>query len=187
MHEARMQFIYSGDDGSRIVSWFKKHLQGIASCLNSGLPEASLTLLYSGIDTLGLLNAPPDATDATRQTFLDWCEQYLLTRLKGVDGESLTALDLYAARCGVLHTSSSVSRLGREGEAHEVWYRFQGQAGVNLMANVRLQPVGLDIEHFAIAFKEATIAFLTDLNQDQAKIQTAETRAGCFFRWGKVE
>ena len=180
-----MQFVYPGDDGSRIVSWFKMHLRAVATCANSGLPEASLTLLYVGIDTLGWLAASPERDDA-KAAFMDWCEKYLLRRLRSIEGQPLTALDLYAAPCGVLHTSSPVSKLGREGDAHEVWYEFRGRAGFNLMANVKLQPIVLDIERFAVAFQEGSVAFITDLQRDQTRFQAAEGRAGNFFRWGTL-
>jgi hypothetical protein len=181
-----MQFEYGGDNGCPIVSWFRERLRAVKCCFDSGLPEASLTLLYSGIDTLGLLAAPPDVSDATRATFIDWCEKYLVTLLKSIDGKSLMALDLYAARCGVLHTSRSVSRLGREGVAHEVCYQFQGQSGVNLGLNAKLEPAMLDIAHFAIAFTKGGTAFIRDLNRDPTRLKTARARAQSFFRWGTL-
>ena len=61
-----MRFEYAGDDGSRIVSWFKGHLRAIETCVNEDLPEASLTLIYSGIGTFGLLAALPGAVSSTR-------------------------------------------------------------------------------------------------------------------------
>jgi len=145
-----------------------------------------LTLLYSGVDTLGLLAAHPDVKNATQATFIAWSEQYLVTRLKSVDGKPLTALDLYAARCGILHTSSSVSRLGREGKARDIFYQFQGKHGVNLGLNAKLEPLMLDIAHFAMAFKEGGLAFISYLNQDPTRIETALARALTFFRWGTL-
>jgi hypothetical protein len=180
-------FLYAGDEGSRIFSWFKEHVQAITLCVDAGFPEAGLTLLYSGIEALGLLAAPSGTIDATGKTFKDWCEKYLMPKLQSVNGNPLTALDLWAARCGVLHTSTPVSKLGREGKAHELWYQFRGRAGVNLMANVQLVPLGLDIEHLVITFKEGGLAFIKDLNQDQTKLQIAEQRAGSFLRWGRWE
>jgi hypothetical protein len=59
-----VHFEYAGDNGSRTISWFKEHLRAIATCINEGLPDASLTLIYSGIDTFGLLAASPDLVDA---------------------------------------------------------------------------------------------------------------------------
>jgi len=86
-----------------------------------------LGVIYSGIDTLGLLAAAPEIDDATGETFKGWCKKYLLARLQSIDGKPLEAVDLWAARCGVLHTSAPVSTLSRKGEAHEIWYRFQGK------------------------------------------------------------
>jgi hypothetical protein len=182
-----LQFIYKGDNGCPIVAWFRERLRAIGCCFDSDLPEASLTLLYSGIDTLGLLAASPDETDARRSTFVDWCDKYILTRLNSTDGKSLTALDLYAARCGILHTSSSVSSLGRDGEAREICYQFGGKHGVNLGAlNVKLEPTMLDIAELAVAFKEGGIEFIADLAKDSTRLETARARAGGFFRWGTL-
>lgn len=177
-------FEYGGDDGSPIVSWLRKHLRAIGLCFDSGFPEAILTLLYSGIDTFGFLAASPSETNANKQTFKKWCNEYLLTRLKSVDGETLTSLDPYAARCGILHTSSPVSTHSREGEAREVCYQFRGQHGVNLTMNDKLGPLMLDIEEFVIAFKESGIAFIQDVSRDRTRFEAAERRASSFFRWG---
>jgi hypothetical protein len=182
-----MRFAYTGDDGSRIISWFEEHLRAIASCLDGGLPEAGLILIYSGIDTLGLLAAPADFNDATRDTFKNWCEKYLLARLPSIEGRAVAAVDLWAARCGVLHTSTPVSRLSREGGAHEIWYQFQGKAGVNLIMNAKLEPLGVEIEKFAMAFKEGGLAFITDLSNDSTCHQVAAGRAQHFLRWGTRE
>ncbi len=179
-------FEYSGDDSLMIVSWLRKHLRAIGLCFDSGLPEAILTLLYSGIDTLGFLAAAPSKQNATDETFMNWCNEYLLTRLKSVDGKTLTALDIYAARCGILHTSSSVSNRSRKGEAREVCYQFKGQHGINLIMNVKLEPLLLDIEEFVIAFKESGTAFIQDLSRDQTRREAAEGRASSFFRWGTL-
>jgi len=161
-------------------------LDALATCINAGLPEASLTLIYSGIDTFGLLNAPPGDLDATGDTYKKWCEKYVLTRLQSVDGEPVTAVDLWAARCGVLHTSTPLSKLEREGKAHQIWYKFLGKVGVNFIMNAKLKPFGLDIHQFAMAFKQGGLAFLADLQQDQTALETANARAQHFLRWAKV-
>ena len=182
-----MQFEYAGDEeGGRILSWFKMRLEALATCIDAGLPEASLTLIYSGIDTFGLLAASPGDLDATGDTYRHWCEKYILTRLRTIEGDPVTALDLWAARCGVLHTSTPLSKLEREGKAHQIWYQFLGQAGMNLIMNAKLKPFGLDIPKFALAFKEGGLAFLADLGLDPVALEIANARAQHFLRWGKV-
>jgi hypothetical protein len=108
------------------------HLRAIETCLSAELPEASLVLIYSGFDTFdtfGLLAAQPGVPDATGETFKQWCEKYILPRIKSVEGDVVTAVDLWGARCGMLHTSTPLSSKEREGKAHQIWYRFAGKAG----------------------------------------------------------
>ena len=181
-----MRFEYAGDDLNRIVSWFKSHCNSIATCLDAEFPEASLTLIYSGIDTFGLLAAPPDVLDASGNTYKQWCEKYILPRIKSVEGVPVTVVDLWAARCGILHTSTPLSKLERDGKAHQIWYQFLDKGGVNLITSSKLPLLGLDVLNLAMAFKEGGIAFITDINQDQARFQAADERAQHFLRWGKV-
>jgi transposase len=178
---------YGGDDPNknRMVSWFQMQLRAIGTCLDADLPEACLALIYSGIDTFGLLAAPAAVLDSTRDTFKRWCEKYILPRIWSVEGTTITSVDLYAARCGILHTSTPLSKLERAGEAHQIWYRYGDKAGLNLIMNTRLPPLGLDIQSLAVAFKEGGIACIADINQDVAAFQAADARAQHFLRWGK--
>src|SRR5262249_34833710 len=77
------------------------------------------------------------------------------------------------ARCGVLHTSSAESRLGQEGRAQEVWYRFKGRIGVNLMTNTPRQAVLVDVEVLISASERASGVFLAELEHDQSRIAIA--------------
>jgi hypothetical protein len=183
-----VRFEYAGDDPNknRMVSWFQSHCHAIATCLNATLPEATLVLIYSGFDTFGLLAASPAVLDATGDTFKQWCEKYILPRIKSVEGDPVTALDLWGARCGILHTSTPLSKLEREGKAHQIWYQFVGKAGMNFIMDSKLPPLGLDIQNLALAFKEGGIACITDIHQDAAAFQIADARAQHFLRWGTV-
>lgn len=182
-----MVFTYAGDRGSRTVSWLGPHLKGIALSLENELPEQALASIYSGIDTLGLLGAATGITDATRSTFMTWCEAYILPRVQSVEGDPLTAVDLYAARCGVLHTSTPESALGRKGDAREIWYQFRGRTGVNMLCDLSVPALRLDVEVFAWAFRDGAVAFFADLQKDPARLQVADARAQHFLRWGIVE
>lgn len=53
-----------GDDDA-VTSWLKDGVRAIKLCLEANLPEAATSLIYAGIDTLGMLNAP--AEPARRQ------------------------------------------------------------------------------------------------------------------------
>jgi hypothetical protein len=94
-------FEYAGDDPNknRMASWFQMHLRAIGVCLKSELPEASLVLIYPGFDTLGLLAAPPNVLDASGDTYKQWCEKYVLPRIKSAEDAPVTPVDLWGARC----------------------------------------------------------------------------------------
>ena len=77
-----------------------------------------LVIAYSTIDTLGLLDAPPDQIDARKSSFLAWVESYLLPNIR-VD---CSATDIWAARCAVLHAFTTESNLSRTGKAKELQY-----------------------------------------------------------------
>lgn len=88
------------------------------SLIKQGLHGHYLVVAYSTIDTLGLLGAPPGQIEARKSSFLPWVERYLLPNLK-VD---CTAIDIWAARCAILHTFSTQSELSRKGKARELQY-----------------------------------------------------------------
>ncbi len=179
-----MLFDYDGDEqGGQILSWFKKQLKTIGTLWDAELPEAVLTIIYSGIDAFGLLAAPPGVLDANRTTFKQWCEKYILPRLHTVEGTAITAVDLYAARCGVLHTSTPLSSLEREGNACQLFYEFKGKTGINMLLNSQQMPVRINVQNLAMAFKEGGIAFLKDLKSDPNSLKTADDRAQHFLRW----
>lgn len=71
---------------------------GIELCLENKLNSPAQVLIYSAIDIVSWLASPEKY--ASKVSFIKWVEAYLLP------GSSIkaTALDLYAARCGIIHT-----------------------------------------------------------------------------------
>jgi hypothetical protein len=182
-----VKFYYDGDEpGGQMLSWFKLQLKAIGALWDAELPEAMLTIMYSGIDSFGLLAAPTGVLDASGNTFKQWCEKYILTRLQSVDGTPITSTDLWAARCGILHTSTPLSQLERDGKARQVFYQFKDKTLVNMILNAPKMPVRIDIANLGFALKEGGIAFLTDLKNDPPSQKLADDRAQHFLRWVTV-
>lgn len=182
-----MQFHYDGTKpGGQLLEWFKKQLNAMGILWDAELPEAMLTIVYAGIDTFGLLAAPAEVCDANRSTFKQWCEEYILPRINTDEGNKITADDLYAARCGVLHSSTPLSKMEREGKACQLFYEFKGKIGVNMILNAQQKPAHIDIGKLAMAFKEGGLAFLINLKGDPAREQLAHSRAQHFLRWGTL-
>ena len=175
---------YNGDEpGGQALAWFKLQLKTIGMLWDAELPEASLIIIYSGIDALGWLAAPAVVPFATQNTFKQWCEKYILTRLRSPDGGAITSDDLYGARCGILHTSTPLSKSEIKGIARQVFYQFNGKTGINLILNAQQLPIQIDIVSLGISFKEGGIAFLSDLKSDPLSLSAANDRAQHFLRW----
>src|SRR5437764_14091045 len=87
-------------------------IRAVRLCLAQHLPLPALMLLYAGIDTAGWL-AADDPKAPVGQRFTEWVDRYLLPRTT----LKVTALELYAARCAVLHTMTARSDLSDAGKA----------------------------------------------------------------------
>jgi hypothetical protein len=100
---------------------FKQIMAAADLCITAKLNTPALILLYSAIDAASWLCA--EFPDGPVQTyFVAWVEKYILAagRLE------CSALDLWAARCGIVHTLSASSRLSREGKARKIFYVNRG-------------------------------------------------------------
>jgi hypothetical protein len=100
---------------------FKQIIAAAELCISARLNTPALILLYSAIDAASWLCAE-DPDGPVQKYFVAWVEKYLLT----ADKFGCSALDLWAARCGIVHTFSASSRLSREGKVHEIIYVNRG-------------------------------------------------------------
>jgi hypothetical protein len=77
-----------------------------------------LVLLFSSIDSMGLLDAPTTQTSANGSSFKAWVKSFLLP-----NGQfEFNEVDFWAARCSVLHTFTTESDLSKDGGAREIKY-----------------------------------------------------------------
>ena len=168
--------------GSPVWAWLEQRAAAVRACLDSGFAEEALVLVYSAFDTLAFLGSPAGKEYSGSRPFIEWCEKYIVPCFGSSSGGP-SGIDLYGARCGVLHVSSARSTLGQQGKAREIWYQFRGQHGLNLATNTRMRAVGLDIELLVVAFEKGSHCFLEELNRDQIRYALAEERARSFFTW----
>ena len=100
---------------NKIAMYCQKTMLAFKILHEKELFEHMLVLLYSSIDVLGLLNADENTTKATRATFMGWINEYMdLSKL------NLSAIDIYSARCSVLHTHSTESDLSKNGKVKDI-------------------------------------------------------------------
>lgn len=90
--------------------------ESISMLLEALRAKSALILLYSGIDILGALDSADGV--ASRETFLRWADRYMEPAAK----LGCSSLELFSARCGLLHNLSPITNLTKAGEAREFIY-----------------------------------------------------------------
>jgi hypothetical protein len=100
-------------------STFAKMFEAAELCRQRALDVPMLVLIYTAMDTLAWA-LYGDNVKGVRERFTALCDTYILP---GSLIES-TALELYAARCSVLHTLGWESNLSNSGKARAVFYSF---------------------------------------------------------------
>ncbi len=156
------------------------HASGIDACMEKKAITPALVLIYSAIDTTGWL----DSTEAftTRNDFMTWVDKYLL-KSKPL---RCTALDLYAARCGLLHTFSPDSQLSSAGKARVICYAWGTAKTEDLQRSIDLKNkvnelVAVHIDELYQAWKSGLVLFGEELDKDPGRKTRVLTKAGKFF------
>jgi hypothetical protein len=152
--------------GSRgIISKIEPHVAAIRLCLENHFRMPALALIYCGIDVLANLSRPADNPKVTRPDFENWAERYMeCEKLLEVSG-----LDLYAARCGILHTYTMDSPLSTTGRARPIVYAWGGKnpdEPMNLLRALGRPEVMIKIETLFSAFLHGIESFEKALNDD---------------------
>lgn len=156
-------------------------IKSIELCLNAKLQLSSLILLYSGIDIVAWLNRPASKEQASRKDFIRWVDDYLLPN----PNIKCRAIDLYAARCAIVHSYSFSSRLSKDGEAKEIYYSW-GKANLKSLQNdidrrLKKSAVAIHINDFLEAFKKGIEKFKLSVKNDKEKEKIVCGRANKYF------
>jgi hypothetical protein len=155
--------------------------EGIETCIERRLQRPALILLYSAIDIASWLTGDnSDAKVGDRCTA--WVDSYML-KAKPLN---CTAIDLYAARCGVVHTMTSEARLIDQGRARRVLYGWGNAKTADLQETIRR--MGQESEFAAVHVEELRDAWRLglarlqgEMDADPALVCRVYERAAQFF------
>lgn len=124
----------------------KEMLDAIAVCLKSERHLPALVLMYSLIDSLSWAESGQSSAD-TRSRFEGWVAKWVLPNLPRTIPQ-VTATDLYAARCALLHTGTGTSELVRSKRAKRLMYAW-GKGKTEILERA-IVVTGSSNEHAAI-------------------------------------
>jgi len=150
-------------------------------CFSSEKWIPGLILLYSSIDLMASLNRAPAKPKVEKSDFVEWVNIYLLP------GSELncSAIDLYAARCGLVHSYSPDSVLSRDLKAKKLYYAHGNKKATELQTRINDSPqkdiIAVHIDQLFKALKVAVGRFASALKSNPSKEKLAAQRASEFF------
>jgi hypothetical protein len=161
--------------------------EGFEACAEKHLQLPSLIVLYSAIDITAWL-ANDDTNAGVDKRYTAWVDQYLL-KAKPLPCNSA---DLYAARCGTLHTLTADSDMNAKGKARQIAYAWGDRSAADLQ---RLSvALGMDkayvvvqIEELYDGWKRGVQDFTEELKNDPIRAARVYARAARFFDTSSTE
>ena len=157
-------------------------VEAVRLCIRSRLILPAFTLLYVGIDVAGWLAAEgPD--EPVKKRFTQWVDRYLLPH-KALKAR---AIDIYGARCGLLHTFTANSDLSAKGEARRlinVWGTAKAEDYDQMADAVGVADthVAVHVEDLLEGFQAGVAAFFKELEADSGWRVKVNERATLFFQ-----
>lgn len=162
-------------------STFTKMFEAAELCRERALDIPMLVLLYTAMDTLAWA-LYGDKTQGVRERFTALCDSHILP------GSSIqcAALELYAARCSVLHTLGWESDLSKSGKARSVFYSFGTDDPTLAQAALELTNPGkfvsLRPDELLVAVKGAVETIAKLASKDEELAARLSVAAGKQFR-----
>ncbi len=120
--------------------------------------------------------------DVQRSDFIRWVETYLLSEADA----PCTAIDIYAARCSMLHSNSAESALSRKGAATHIFYAWgtaQKQNLEKLIDSVDAYSAkAIHVEELFSSLQIGVAKFLLNIENDPCHAALVyERSAKCFI------
>jgi hypothetical protein len=173
-----MELLLADNNFDNIAANMGQLLSAAQRCLAERQILPCLTLLYAGMDVMSFLESAP--AEKVNVHFKRWVQNNLLP----LTNWTCTAVDLYAARCAVVHTFTAESDLSKAGKAKVILYAHSGADPT------KLQKVGVDfgwdveylnVEDMLKFFGQAALNYLADMSSDPVRKAQVEKKAGLWF------
>ena len=153
---------------------------GMRACLAGQYIASTLVLAYSLIDILASLSLSPGRDEVTGRDFAEWADKYVVP----AGSPECTGADLYAARCGVLHSLTPDSRMSRRGEATRIVYSW-GVKRPYPRQKLEQHGIGyvmLHVDTLCAAIDEAAATFWKEIEGNPERLALINGRADRLLR-----
>ena len=117
----------------------------------------------------------------TSQDFCDWADTYFMTNL---NNRACSSMDLYSARCGLLHTMTYESDLTIKQAAKSIFYAWGDHKESDLQQLIRQigrNDIALHVDGMIAALSKGLQDFLQAIQDDPKKLANALGKASKMF------
>ena len=149
----------------------------IKVALDNGAITGALIITYSAIDAMAALMMPENQKNVRPRDFISWVEKYMKTDSK--QPYQYEGIDLYGARCGLVHRFSATSRLSDSGDC-KVFNYHNGSEHI-YKPSVHDDLVAISWPRFIKDFFGAMEDFLTDIMKDKELKKKVDSRIDHLF------
>jgi hypothetical protein len=157
----------------------------IGLLLDNKFKTPALILTFTGIDIMASLAIPDNQEKVTRKDFIDWVDKYILNG----NEHKCKGIDIYGARCGLLHSYSANSTLHQDNKAKLVVYAYGNKKAEELQKLMDKKWSGkfvaVHLEKFIIDFTYGIAKFNEEVISNQDLSKRVYLRAKAFF--GNIE
>lgn len=105
----------------RVMRAPMEDVRALTLLLHAKLESQALSVLYMAIDRAAWVASSKEEID--KNDFIAWTDKFLIAN----NNVSFTGLDLWAARCGLLHTGAAESRDYRKNGANLIYYKVKAE------------------------------------------------------------
>ena len=155
-------------------------IQSIETSIDQRKIITSLVLLYSAIDSFSNISNCSDKNG--REVFKDWVDRWMLNN----NNLKCSSIDLYAARCGILHGFISESDFSKKTKAKRICYAW-GNSDLQKLKNqiektdAHNECIALRLEDLFIAFKMEVANCIDEMNKNDNWKTIFEMKATKYF------
>jgi hypothetical protein len=151
-------------------------LSEIGKAWDAEATVAALAMVYVGLDTMALLACPVGQQSQSRADFIAWVDQYL--KADPASEYQYEGIDVYAARCAVLHSYGSVADLHRKANPpRKFGYTDNGLHKKDDAERFVIISVAVLIHDFSKAMRK----FVNEIRTDPELKRRVDSRVGSLF------
>jgi len=145
-----------------IVNGKRGILQGIQACMDSKCLVSAVILMFSAVDTLAALTRPAGDQSTNGDVFKKWATVYL----KPESNLGCSSIDLWGARCGVLHLYSPDSDLSFHGKAKRIYYQWTAGPTTGTARSIPSGSIVINVEQLHKAVEGGIHEFIQVVDKD---------------------